>query len=60
MAKVVFCNIAWMRLYSGITDNASRRMAVRLSKKIMMLVKVSISIRITITVLGMCVHQGRG
>ena len=21
MAKVVFCNIAWMRLYSGITDN---------------------------------------
>ena len=21
MAKVVFCNIAWMKLYSGITDN---------------------------------------
>ena len=21
MAKVVFCNIAWMKFYSGITDN---------------------------------------
>lgn len=21
MAKVVFCNIAWMKLYSDITDN---------------------------------------
>ena len=60
MAKVVFCNIAWMKLYSGITDNDQPKMAVRLSKKIMMLVKVSISIRITITALGMCVHQGRG